>query len=285
MFKGVITALVTPFKKNKQIDYISLQKLLDYQISNNIKNILILGTTGEASTISFEEREQLIKFTKNYLPQDCKLIVGTGTNNTQTTIKNTMQAKSFGADACLIVTPYYNKCTQEGVIEYYKKISKINIPFIVYNVPSRTGFNISASTMTKLCKIKNMVGIKEANSNIEHILNVFNKVGNLTNIYCGNDNLNHIFFMLKAKGTISVVSNILPNQINKSFKNIKNAKTITDQNFEINKLLFIEPNPIPIKYALSKMGLIKNFVRSPLTTLSRKYKTQINTQLQKRGLL
>ncbi|MBO5884365.1 MAG: 4-hydroxy-tetrahydrodipicolinate synthase [Clostridia bacterium] len=284
MFSGVITALVTPFKKNKQIDYNALQKLLDYQILNNIKNILILGTTGESCTIDFYEREKLIKFTKNYLPSNCKLIVGTGTNNLQQTIKNTIQAKTLGADACLVVAPYYNKCTQNGVVDYYKKISQLNIPYIVYNVPSRTGFNISPVTMLKLCKQKNMVGIKEANSNIEHILEVFNKVGNFTNIYCGNDNLNHIFFSLKAKGTISVISNIFPYQISQSLKSAKNSKIITEQNFELTKLLFVEPNPIPIKYALSKMGLIKNYVRSPLTTLSKKYKNKINQELKKRGL-
>ena len=276
MFSGVITAIVTPFKKNKEIDYESFQKLLDFQISNGVKAILILGTTGESSTVSVKEREEFIRFTKNYLPNNCKLIVGTGSCDTQTSIKYTKQAKTLGADACLVVTPYYNKCTQNGVVTYYQQISKLDIPYIVYNVPSRTGFNILPKTMIKLCKLENMIGIKEANSNIEHILDVFDHIGHLTNIYCGNDNLNHIFCMLQAAGTISVISNIFPKEMVESFESIEKMKTFCDKNYSLIKLLFSEPNPIPIKYLLYKKGLIQNSLRYPLTSLSTKYKNKIN---------
>lgn len=279
MFSGVITALVTPFDKNKNIDYISLKKLLDYQIKNNIKNILILGTTGECSTIDYKERESLIKFVKSNIPKRCKLIVGTGSNDMSKAILYTQQAKRLGANACLVVTPYYNKCTQDGIVKFYQNISKQDIPFIVYNVPSRTGFNILPNTAEKLATIKNMIGIKEANSNIEHILDLFKRLQNKTNIYCGNDNLNHIFFMLKAKGTISVLANVLPQQITSSYNSKIN--NFCNDTYLLNKLLFVEPNPIPVKYALSRLGLIKNYLREPLTPISLKYKKQISNELKK----
>lgn len=284
MNSNVITALVTPFKKNKQIDYNALTKLLDFQISNGITQILILGTTGESSTIDFCEREQLIKFVKNYLPNNCKLIVGTGANNTQTAIKYTIQAKDCGADACLVVTPYYNKCTQDAIVKYYSKISKVGLDFMVYNVPSRTGFNIQPKTMLKLYSLNNMIGIKEANSNIDHILELFDMVKNKTNIYSGNDNLNHLFCMLGAKGSISVISNILPKQMS-NCASVHDHKQFCKENYNLSKLMFVEPNPIPIKYALYKMGLIENNLRSPLTSLSQKYKNQINKELSKKGLI
>ena len=278
IFKGVCTALVTPFNKNKSIDYVALKKLIIHQQNCGVGAILILGTTGESSTITYEEREKLIKFAKQNIV-GCKLIVGTGTNNLQTTIKYTQQAKRLGADAVLIVTPYYNKCTQNGLVEYYKQIElEAKMPYIVYNVPSRTGFNINPNTYKKLAKLPKMSGIKEANGNIDHILEVFSVVGSVP-IYCGNDSLNNIFMQLGAKGTISVTTNIFPAQVKTSLLKTQKGRQMSNKLYSLNKALFYEPNPIPVKYALFKLGITKHYVRSPLTIPQSKTKTILQKQL------
>lgn len=282
MFSGVCTALVTPFLANKKIDYCALKILIEKQIEANVSAILVAGTTGEGSTIEDDEFEQLVSFSKRQIANRCKLVVSTGCNSTQKTIKKTKLAQKLGADICLIITPYYNKCTQAGLIKHYEKISKqTDIPFIVYNVPSRTGVNIEPSTAKKLCNIKNMCGIKEANSNINHITKLFNEVGGKTNIYCGNDNLSHIFYCLGASGTISVVSNVYPKQVVQSFKSFEDSLYFSQKFYTICEKLFVEVNPIPVKYALYCLGYIKNNLRLPLTSLSQKYRKQIKAEVLK----
>ncbi len=280
IFKGVCTALVTPFTKNKKIDYLALEKLIKYQLDGGVDAILILGTTGESSTILFSEREQIIKLAKQIINKKCKLIVGTGCNDTLKTIEFTNQAEILGADACLIVTPYYNKCTQNGIYNHYKTISqKTNIPYIVYNVPSRTGFNVLPETMQKIATLKNVAGLKEANSNIEHILLMFQTLPKFA-IYCGNDNLSHIFYSLKGCGVISVTSNAFPKEVKKSIKNATESFSYSKKFFSFNNLMFCEPNPIPIKYVLYKKRLIRNYLRQPLESLEHKHKTIIDIELK-----
>lgn len=277
IINNVCTALVTPFTTDNKIDYPSLKKLLHYQTSHGIKDILLLGTTGESPTISELERAKLISFVKSNIPASTHLIVGTGSNNTATAIRLTSQAKSLGADACLIVTPYYNKCTQQGAIEHYTSIARsVDIPIIIYNVPSRTGFNLSPETTKELFKLPNIVGIKEANSDINHILKLFSL--KLTKpIYCGNDDLNYIFNMLGSQGTISVTSNAYPQLVIEGWQN--KSLQIHNLLYPLNKLLFVEPNPIPIKYLLNKLGLIRNNLRPPLTKLSQKHRLEIQQQI------
>lgn len=280
IFKGVGTALVTPFCMDGNVDYLALENLIKKQIENNIDAIIILGTTGESSTITTKERETIITFSKRIINNRCKLIVGTGSNCTDTAIKLTKQAETLGADACLIVSPYYNKCTQQGIIEHYKQInSKTNIPFIVYNVPSRTGVNILPETELELSKLKNMCGIKEANDNINHILELFNKID--VPIYCGNDNLNYLFSCLGGAGTISVASNAYPNLIKKQFDVNSNSLQLHLLLHNFFELLFIEPNPIPIKFVLSYKGLIKNKLRLPLTPLSENRINELVQEIEK----
>ncbi len=281
IFKGVCTALVTPFTSDKKIDYISLKKLIKYQIDNNVDAILILGTTGESSTITLDEREQIIKFAKNIMPSTCKLIVGTGSNDTKKAIQLTNQASNLGADGCLIVTPYYNKCTQNGIFNHYNEISQsTNIPYIVYNVPSRTGFNIEPKTMQKISTLKNVVGLKEANGNIDHILSMFANLKNFP-IYCGNDNLSHVFYGLNGSGIISVTSNVFPSEVKKSLQNTKQSYLYFRKFFNFNNLMFCEPNPIPVKYVLFKKNLIKNSLRQPLEVLENKHKKLIDIEIKK----
>ena len=270
IFEGSCVALVTPFK-NCKVDFEALGRLIDFQLEAKTDAILVLGTTGEASTLSVREKVEIIKFAKNKIDGKAKFIVGTGGNCTESAVKMSALAQKLGADAILVVTPYYNKCTQNGAYMHYEKIANaVKIPVILYNVPSRTGFNLLPETVQKLAEIKNIVAIKEANGDINHILDLFDKCRGKLDIYCGNDNLNHIFYMLGGKGTISVVANVLPNEIKQQYIN-RDGKVLN----KISSLCFVEPNPIPVKFLLSHMGLIQNELRLPLTTLSDGYKKQL----------
>ncbi len=274
------TALVTPFDEDYKIDYNSLKNLIEYQIANKIDAILILGTTGESPTISTVEREQIIKFCVKQINKRCLLLVGTGSNNTQHAIENTKQAKTLGADAAVIVTPYYNKCTQQGVIEHYALINKTaKFPFIVYNVPSRTGFNILPETLLQLEKLKYMIGTKEASGDINQILSVLNT--HTKPVYSGNDKFNYLFFSHGGNGCISVTSNAFPNLVVNQFKSLQNCFDMHKKLFNIISLLFCQVNPIPIKFVLSKMKLSKNILRLPLTKLDKKYIKPLQYEYEK----
>ena len=275
LFEGVATAIITPFSGEK-IDFSSFKTLIHKQLNAKIDAIVVLGTTGEPCTISNEERLQIIKCAVNECKNKCKVIVGCGSNCTKTAIQNIIAAETLGADGALVVTPYYNKCTQNGLYEYYKAISdSTNLPIIAYNVPSRTGVNILPATLNKIADLKNIYGIKEASGNISQILEMFNLVGDKIGIYSGEDNLNTIFYMLGGNGCISVTSNIVPNLVKKIFslcktKNYNKANTTQFDLFNLTNLLFCEINPIPIKAALNHLGLCKNQLRAPLTPIEEK---------------
>lgn len=272
IFDGVSTAIVTPFCGGC-VDYVSFGGLIDRQIDAGVSAIVVLGTTGEPSVLSDFEREQVIKFCKNRIDGRAKLIVGAGANCTAKAQNLYRQAQDLGADGALIVTPYYNKCTQSGLIEHYRAIASCgNLPIIVYNVPSRTGVNILPETMQKLSKIDNICGVKEASGNISQILEYFRLCGDKVAIYSGEDALNAIFMSLGGSGVISVASNIVPKLIKKTCDLVK-----TNQNkmYELqSKLLpliyalFLEVNPIPVKAGLSYLGLCENELRLPLMPMS-----------------
>ncbi len=274
IFKGVATALVTPFS-NGAVDYNSLKNLIQKQIDANIDAIVILGTTGEPATILQKERERIIKECIQYARGQTKIIVGCGSNSTKVAINYYKQAQSYGADGALIVTPYYNKCTKQGLFEHYLAISNEgSLPIIAYNVPSRTGVNILPQTALELCKIKNVVGIKEASGNIMQILDLLNLLKGKMSIYSGDDALNTIFYSFGAKGCISVASNIMPKTFKQIFNmcdsgKIKEANKIQEQNLALINSLFLEVNPIPIKCAMNYLGLCKNEVRAPLTKMEK----------------
>ena len=278
IFKGVCTALVTPFTKSGEVDYMSLKKLIEYQIDGKVNAILILGTTGESPNIEEKERENIITFAKSLLPDDIKLIVGTGSNNFKRAVNQTLQAKALGADCALVVTPYYNKCTQNGLVEFYKKLcNQTKFPIIVYNVPSRTGVNVLPQSMQKLSKLKYICGLKEANGDIGHILEMFDLLKDFP-IYSGNDNLNYLFYKLGAKGCISVASNAYPKLLSSGYKT-KSLK-YHQKLYKMSKLLFVETNPIPIKYVLSQMGLVQNELRLPLTKLEGLHKQVLQSEMK-----
>ncbi len=274
VFIGSCVALVTPFKNDK-VDYESLGRLIDFQLANRTDAIVVLGTTGEPSTLSEEEKESIITFAKSKINGKVPLIVGTGSNSTKKTILDSKRAESLGADALLIVTPYYNKCTQIGLIEHYTKICEsVSIPVIVYNVPSRTGVNVLPETAQKLSEIPNICGIKEANGSINQIMRTCSLLRGKMAVYSGEDSLNYVFMTLGASGCISVTANVFPREVNevvhKSLKKeYDEARRLQEKLDEINKDMFIEVNPIPVKYACEVMNLCENSVRLPLTKLEK----------------
>lgn len=271
IFDGVGTAIVTPFD-NGDIDFESFGKMINRQISAGVDAIIVLGTTGEPSVIDFEQRAKVIEFCKNKIDGRAKLIVGCGANNTQKAKEYYYQAYSLGADGALIVTPYYNKCTQKGLREHYKEISKVcDLPIIVYNVPGRTGVNILPATLQDICEIENVCGIKEASGNISQVLEYFRLVGDKVAIYSGEDALNAIFLSLGGSGVISVASNIIPKLVKKVCdlysKNQQQMYALQSRLLPIIYSLFSEVNPIPVKAGLAYLGLCKNELKLPLTQL------------------
>lgn len=284
IFTGSCTAIITPFK-NGEVDFESFKKLIDYQLENGTDAIAVLGTTGEPATLDENEKEDIITFAKMEIDGRAKLIVGTGANSTKKAVENSQTAQRLGADALLIVTPYYNKCTQNGLVEHYTQISNaVDIPIIVYNVPTRTGVNILPDTAVILSEIKNVCGIKEASGDIGQIMLLCKKLHGKIAIYSGEDSHNFIFLTLGGLGVISVTGNILPKEIkllttlvNK--KQFEEAKNLHEKLLSINKNIFIEVNPIPVKFACSEMGLCENELRLPLTSLEKIHEEIIRNNL------
>ena len=291
LFKGVGTALITPFKKDGNIDYETLKKLINYQIENKVDAIIIAGTTGEASTLTHEEHMNLIKECVKYIDKRIPVIAGTGSNNTKTAINNSKEAEQLGADGLLIVTPYYNKTTQNGLINHYKKISEqVNIPIILYNVPSRTGLNIEPNTVKELVEqTNNIKGIKEASGNINNIIEIKNLLGDKINIYSGNDDQIVPILSLGGVGVISVISNILPKETHELVENylkgdIEKSRKEQIKMLKLIKTLFIETNPIPIKKAMEKMKLINGTLREPLVELEEEHKKILKREMRRYGI-
>lgn len=279
--QGCITALVTPMKADFSIDFNALDYLIEYQVAAGIDGIVIAGTTGEATTLTLEEHINLIRHAVKRVDGRVSVIAGTGTNCTRATSKVTQMAAAAGVDACMLVTPYYNRPTQEGMFKHYEYIAEqTDIPLILYNVPSRTNVSLSIETIQRLSKIENIVGIKEASGDQIFIRNIINNTDKGFHLVSGDDAQAVQHIADGATGLISVASNIIPeymrsicydcchNQYEKAFK----FHTALQPFFSS---LFTETNPIPIKYLLSKIGLIKNIIRLPLTPLSEEYQEKI----------
>lgn len=266
IFKGVATALYTPFTSTG-IDFDILEKSIKRQLTAKVDALVILGTTGESPTINDFERIEIIKFTKSIVNGKIPIIVGTGSNDTAKAVTLTKQAEDLGVDGALIVTPYYNKCEQEGLYLHYEKIANATaLPIICYNVPQRTGVNILPKTLRNLCSIKNIVGIKESSLDKKHIKEVFSVVDNDICVYCGSDELNAYFKDLGASGTISVASNVIPLKIKDIFNDFnKNYKIENDNLSQFYNALSSKVNPIPIKAMAEILYGEKHELRLPLT--------------------
>ncbi len=290
LFKGSGVALVTPFYDGK-IDYESMKNLIEYQISNGTDAIIICGTTGEAATLSYDEQIECIKKCVEYVNGRVKVIAGTGSNCTKSAVKLSKIAENLGVDGLLVVTPYYNKATQEGLKMHYKMISdNVSIPIIMYNVPSRTGVNIEPTTAIEICKDnKNVVGIKEASGNISQVAYLSylkSKYDIDLDIYSGNDDQVLPILSLGGVGVISVNANVIPKDTHKLVKSYldgdyKKSSLLNEKAIIYSKVLFSEVNPIPVKRALYELGLIKSDeLRLPLTKMEDKHVLELKNVLK-----
>lgn len=289
LFDGVATALVTPFSDDGMPDLDGLKLLIDRQIENGISALVIAGTTGEGSTLSFEEFSLLIAKSNEYIRGRVPLIAGTGSNNTATALKLSLEAKKRGADGLLMVTPYYNKTTQDGLIQHYYYIAdRVQLPFILYNVPSRTGLKIQPETCRKLSEHPNIVAIKEASGDISNTMDILHSSPNLT-LYSGNDDQMLPILAIGGDGLISVVSNVAPREtvnIYSLFKNGDIQKAITEHYrlLPLIRALFAQVNPIPVKRAMQLLNLPSGEPRLPLIPCDSKTEIILQNAIKNAGL-
>jgi len=272
MFNGSGVAIVTPFT-NGEVDIEKFKSLIDFHLKNNTQALIVLGTTGEATTIDGKEKELIIKTAVQHVNKKIPVIIGTGSNSTLTSIKYTKKAEELGADGALVVTPYYNKATQPGLIRHYTEIANsTKLPIILYNVPGRTCVNIDPETVAELAKVENIIGIKEACGDMSQILEIKRLVPADFKVYSGNDDNVVPICACGGNGVISVAANILPAEFQRMCElffegNLKGALELQLKYKRLVDLLFIEVNPIPIKAAVSVMGYIENELRLPLTSI------------------
>lgn len=291
MKRGVWTALVTPFITDGLVDYSALERLLEFQIAGGVKGIVPTGTTGESATLSMEEKKEIIRFVVQVVNGRVSVVAGTGANRTDSAIELTRYAKELGVDGVLIVAPYYNKPTQKGLFEHYTKIADtVEIPIFVYNIPSRTGVNITADTLIRLSQHQNIVGVKEASGDMDQVMQIFRDRDPDFWVLSGDDSLNFILCALGSEGVISVLSNLIPKEtvsmVDDCFQgNWNQARSKHFHFLNLISALFMETNPIPIKTALHKIGLCSDVLRLPLTSMSDKNQGILKEILQKYGIL
>ena len=289
IFFGVGTALITPFSGGK-IDYTALKRLIEMQIAAGINALIIGGTTGEAATLSDGERYELYTFAKEAIGGRCALMLGTGTNDTAVAIRHTRFAEELGCDGALLVTPYYNKGTERGVVCHYRAIAEsTSLPLMLYNVPSRTGVNMSRATLENLSEVENIVAIKEASDSADRLLEIA-AMGERLRLYAGNDTQLFTTLSLGGGGVISVVSNVAPKRMMKIYESFKAGDILTARAEQtallpLIRAMFAETNPAPVKHAMARLGLCSGELRLPLYEVVGETKRLIDIELSKFGLL
>lgn len=290
MFHGSIVALVTPLTKSGELDEAALIKLVEMHLEQGTDAIVVNGTTGEAPTLTLSEKNQIIRLVLNITKNKIPVIAGTGNYSTAETIRQTLDAMELGVDACLIVTPYYNRPTQEGLFQHFKAIATtVPIPIILYNVPSRTGCDLLPETVEKLSQFSNIVGLKEATGDLTRGKALKELCGNSIDLYSGDDPSALAFILQGGKGVISITANVLPKEMHEMCKaalmnDFRLAGEINTRLMPLHKSLIVEPNPIPIKWVLNQMGLIENTLRLPLTPLSDKNHTVLMEAMKQAGI-
>ena len=290
MFSGLYTALITPFKNGK-IDEKALEKLIEFQVKNKVDGIVPCGTTGESPTLAHDEHNRVIELAVKFAKNRIKVMAGTGSNSTAEAISMTSHAKKIGADACLVVAPYYNKPTQEGIYQHFKAINdSVNIPLIIYNIPGRSVINISDDTLARIAKLKNVVGIKDATGDLARVATLKLMVKKDFVLLSGEDATAVGFNAMGGHGVISVTSNIAPKEVGDLQRatfigDYKKAVKIQDSLTNLHMAMFSETNPIPIKYAASLMGLCRDEVRLPLCEPSDSAKARIRKEMVAFGLI
>ena len=292
IFKGAAVAIVTPFFDNGEINYPKLAELLDYQIENGTDAIVICGTTGESSTLSHEEHLEAIRFTVEHVAKRVPVIAGTGSNCTETAIYLSQEAEKYGADALLVVTPYYNKATQKGLIAHYTAVAEsVSLPVIMYNVPSRTGCNIQPETAVALAKnVKNIVGIKEASGNIDQVTEIKALCGDDLDVYSGEDGIITPILSVGGIGVISVLSHLCPRETHEICQkyfdgDVKGSAALQLKYHDLVKALFSDVNPIPVKAAMNLMGWNVGHCRMPLIDLAPETEEKLAQVMRSHGLI
>ena len=292
IFKGAGVAITTPFLANGEVDYDTFRDQIEYQIQNGTDAIIVCGTTGEASCLSHEEHLDCIKFCVEVVNKRIPVIAGKGSNCTETAIYLSTEAEKYGVDGLLVVTPYYNKATQKGLIEHYTMVANsVKLPIIMYNVPSRTGCNILPETAAKLCKnVPNIVGIKEASGDISQVAKVALLCGDDIDIYSGNDDQIIPILALGGKGVISVLSNVAPKQTHDICQAFFDGDTAKAAKLQIEAIslvgaLFCEVNPIPVKKAIELQGRDTGVVRRPLTEMEPQNAERLKKEMQAYNVL
>ena len=293
IFKGAGTAIVTPFHEDGSVNYEAFAEQIEYQIRNNVDAIIVCGTTGEASTLSHEEHLEVIRFCVEKVNKRIPVVAGTGSNCTETSIYLSKEAEKLGVDGLLIVTPYYNKCTQKGLIEHFTIIAEsVNVPIILYNIPGRTGgVLIQPETVVKLCReVPNIVGVKDATGNISMVAKLMALAGDDVDVYSGNDDQIVPLLSLGGKGVISVLSNVAPQQTHdiceKYFNgDVEGSRKIQLEAIDLISALFCEVNPIPVKKALNLMGMNAGTLRRPLTEMEEHNAKVLENAMKEFGIL
>ncbi|MCR4594109.1 MAG: 4-hydroxy-tetrahydrodipicolinate synthase [Clostridiales bacterium] len=291
IFTGAGVAIITPFNEDLSVNYDALKEILEYQISNGTDAIVITGTTGESATLSTQEHIDVIKYTVDVVNHRIPIIAGTGSNETSIALELSQAAEEAGADALLIVTPYYNKTSQRGLIQHYTYLAdRVNLPIIVYNVPSRTGVNVLPETFKKLSEHKNIVAVKEASGNLSQIAQIAALCGDNLDIYSGNDDQIVPIMSLGGKGVISVLSNICPkvaHDIPALYLEgkCKESAELQLKYLELCNAMFMDVNPIPVKVAMNMMGIPAGPLRMPLCEMDAVHNSMLRSVLEKYKIL
>lgn len=290
MLKGSLVAIVTPMVEDGRLDIESLKRLIDFHITAGTDGIVIVGTTGESPTVDVEEHCLLIKTTVDHVAKRVPVIAGTGANSTREAIELTKKAKVLGADACLLVAPYYNKPTQEGLYQHFAAVAAaVDIPQILYNVPGRTGCDMHNDTVLRLAEISNIVGIKDATGGIERGTDLLLRSPPDFAVYSGDDATSLALMLLGAHGVISVTANVAPKLMHElcvqaMAGDVLAARATNAQLFALHQKLFVEANPIPVKWVLQQMGFINTGIRLPLVNLSSQYHAVLRSAMQSAGI-
>ena len=291
MFHGSIVALVTPMHADGSLDVPALRRLIDFHLENGTNGIVAVGTTGESATLDVGEHLEVIRVSVAHVSGRIPVIAGTGANSTAEAIELTSKAKQLGADACLLVTPYYNKPTQEGLYRHYRAVADaVEIPQILYNVPGRTACDLLPQTVERLADHPNIVGIKDATGNLERARELIDRCGKEIDIFSGDDATALELILLGGDGDISVTANVAPRAMSELCAAAREgdkqrAREINDRLMELHKKLFVESNPIPVKWALVEMGLIDSGIRLPLTPLSGGFQEPVRSAMRTAGVL
>ena len=288
---GSYVAIATPMFADGEVDYAALEKLIEFHVEQGTQGIVAVGTTGESATLSVVEHIAVVEFTVKQAAGRVQVIAGTGANSTSEAIHLTELAKNAGVDACLLVVPYYNKPTQEGLYQHYKAIAEaVDVAQILYNVPGRTVLSMANETVERLADIENIIGIKDATGDMQLCADLIERVSDKLSVLSGDDATALDLIKLGGKGNISVTANILPKKMSQMCiagiaGDYISAEKINNELVDINQQLFVESNPIPVKWALERMGLIESGIRLPLTRLSEEYQVELGKTMQEMGLL